>query len=155
MDAVILPFKRPGRALTCSPLPTLHARLIDTIAQTVMQDYAACPWPVIQDAIARADEALNNGESFFEAVEAAENVVLAHHQRGGNPLLADALAKQRRRRQDAFFHQAARVIRDRLKNRHVDVHYALARARRVIEGGGTINAALHHALGDDFESGGV
>lgn len=157
MDAVILPFKRPGRAAMSggSSSPTLRATLLEAIAQTVTQDYAACPWPVIQDAIACADEALNNGESFFVAVEAAENVVLAHHQHGGNPILAQALAMQRRRRQDAFFHQAARVIRDRLKNRYVDVHYALARARRVIEGGGTINAALHHALGDDFEIGSV
>lgn len=157
MDAVILPFKRPGRAALCdgSPSPTLRATLLDAIAQAVMQDYATCPWPVIQDAIASAGEALTEGGSFFDAIEASESVILAYHNIDGNLQLTNAIAKQRRRRQAAFFDQAARVIRDRLRNRHTDVHYALARARRVIEGGGTINAALCHALGDDFEIGSV
>lgn len=148
MNAVILPFKRPTDN---AHLSTLRATLLDTIAQVLMDDCADLPWEVIHEAICAAGEALSGGGSFLDAVEASEDTILAHHS-GNRPINA-AITLRRRERQDAFFQLAARIIEDRLKNQTWNKHYALARARRVIESGGTVGAALHHALGDTVYGG--
>lgn len=154
MNAVILPFRRPGRyaaPLTCSP--ALRATLLDSIAQVLMDDCADSPWWVVSEAIFAAGESLSGGGSFLDAVEAAEKVILAHHTARGNRAPIKNITANRRQRQEAFFQLAARIIEDRLKDQTWNKHYALARARRVIEGGGTVGAALHHALGDELNGG--
>lgn len=151
MNAVILPFKRQSQhVVSTAHLPALRATLLDTIAQVLMDDYADSPWEVIHEAICAAGEALSDGGSFLDAVEASENIILAHHVAHGNRPMAEAITSQRRQRQDAFFHLAALIIDDRLKDQTWNKHYALARARRIIEGGGTVGSALHHALGDEL-----
>lgn len=154
MNAVILPFKRQGQhTVLTAHLPSLRATLLDSIAQVLMHDYVDSPWEVIHEAICAAGEALSGGGSFLDAVEASENIILAHHVATGNRPMAESISAQRRQRQDAFFELASRIIEDRLKNQTWNKHYALARARRVIEGGGTVGAALHHALGDEIDGG--
>ena len=59
------------------------------------------------------------------------------------------LEQQRERRVAAFFAMAAGQIQYRLRNEpQIEYHRALVRARRVIEGDGTIGAAICRALGD-------
>lgn len=149
MSAVILPFKRaalPEHRLS------LHGLLLDTIAQSLMADYGNVTWPAVDDAIRAAGEALSGGGSFLDALDASEKIILAHAA-GGNAQILAALSAERQQRQAAFFAMAARMIEDRLQQQPWDKHYALSRARRVIEGGGTIGAALHHALGDNLQGG--
>lgn len=149
MSAVILPFKRtalPEHALS------LRGLLLDTIAQSLMADYGNVAWPAVDDAIRAAGEALSAGGTFLDALDASEKVILVHASGDNQPILA-ALSMERRQRQAAFFAMAARMIEDRLRDNPWNKHYALSRARRVIEGGGTIGAALHHALGDDPQGG--
>lgn len=146
MSAMILPFKRPAEN---AHLSTLRATLLDTITQVLMDDCADLPWEIIHEATCAAGEALSAGGSFLDAVEASENTILAT----GNRPIPAAITLRRHQRQAAFFQLAARIIDDRLKTKTWNKHYALARARRIIEGGGTIGAALHHALGDNFDGG--
>lgn len=153
MGAVILPFKRPHRSALLANLSVMRAALLDTIAQVLMHDNADSPWEVIHEAICAAGEALHGGGSFLDAVDAAENTLLAHHVACGNRPPAETTNAQRRERQDALFQIAACIIEHKLKEHTWNKHYALARARRVIEGGGTVGAALHHALGDDMHGG--
>lgn len=149
MSAVILPFKRaalPEHRLS------LRGLLLDTIAQSLMADYGHVTWPAVDDAIRAAGEALSAGGSFLDALDASEKIILVHASGDNQPIL-DALSTQRRQRQAAFFALAARMIDDRLQDKPWNKHYALSRARRVIEGGGTIGVALCHALGDDYTGG--
>lgn len=154
MSATILPFHKPDSrpVITQRMANSMQARILDDIAQVVLQDYAAWPYVVADEAIRAASEVLASGGSFLDAVEAAENIVISHSPAETRQLTA-SLLKRRARRQEAFFNLAARVIEDRLQAKPWDKHYALTRARRVIEGGGTINAALCHALGDDYTGG--
>ncbi len=156
MNATILPFARPAATAAVEKLPTkTRDLLMETISNVIVTDYAALPWTIIDEALRAASEALDAHGTFLDAVVACEHVLLTSHPgaQGRNHRLLEAIAKRRERRQQAFFSLAARIIEARLPAHGEHKHYALLRARRVIEGGGTINAALYHALGDDDAGG--
>jgi len=156
MSATILPFARPSATLATEKLPTkTRDTLLEAISNVVITDYAYLPWAIIEEALRAASDALDAGGMFLDAIVACDQVLLTSRpgQHGNNHRLLEAIAKRRERRQQAFFNLAARIIDARLQDHSEHKHYALLRARRVIEGGGTINAALYHALGDDYTGG--
>ncbi len=123
----------------------------EKIAQVIMQDYSDWPWPVVEQAIAAAKVSLDTDGTFLDAIEASEQVFVDNRRRTDHGRLA-LLEERRKHRRDAFFKLASREIKDRLagKASWLERHYALVRARRVIDGGGTIGAALRHALGPEW-----
>lgn len=136
MGAVIdLDMARRARAVR--PNPTmLRAIVHSATAQSVMEQYADRPWPVVDDAIRVAHEALDGGATILQALAVAEQCISRHKP-----------SCLRERHNNAFFAMAARQIRDRLRNRpQVNYHRALIRARRIIEGGGSVGLAIYHAL---------
>lgn len=167
MSATILPFTRPSadalidlrkskmESIVESLSQKTRETLLENLSSVLMADHAALPWVVIDEALRAASEALEAGGMFLDAIVACEQVILAQRESetGRNHKLIDTIFRRRERRHQAFFNLAARVIDARLPGNSVHKHYALLRARRVIEGGGTINVALRHALGDDDTGG--
>ncbi len=154
MTAIIIDLesvrRRTPRAEPVAPATAFRDRVKHDIAQVVMEDYSDWPWPIVQQAIAAAAARLDADGTFLDAVETAEQVFLDH--RAAESGKRDLVVQRRQHRREAFFRQAARTIDDRLRGtgKWLQRHYALVRARRVIDRGGTIGAALRAALGEDW-----
>lgn len=128
---------RRRRVVADRPKPSmLRAIVHSATAQSVMDQHGTRPWPEVEEAIKTAHQALDAGATIMEALAAADECISRHQP-----------AWKREQRNCAFFALAARQIRDRLRGRpHINYHRAMVRARRIIEGGGTIGLALYHAL---------
>jgi len=154
MTATIIDFEsiraRTPRAESVVPTVTFRDRVKHDIAQVVMEDYSDWPWPIVQQAIAAAAACLDADGTLLDAVEASEQIFLDHHPIESGK--RDLVAQRRQHRRAALFRQAARTIDERLRGtgKWLQRHYALVRARRVIDRGGTIGAALRAALGEDW-----
>lgn len=136
--------------------------LPDAFRQSIMADHDRVPFMVLAKAIAAAETAYKHGLDFVGVFEAASEVV-ADYATGLNDARAVVLHERNRGRLQrwrarAFQYRLSRVhdhVRARMCGMSdLSVHYAMVRARRVLEGGGTVPAAIYHALGyggDDFE----
>jgi hypothetical protein len=117
----------------------------DSVAQVIMENFRQHRVFAIAEGIGAANRVIDGGGSFIEAVDAAEKAILIADEKV--PLdwaaLKKAMAIVRRERLDP-------VLRARMAGRPEDqIIAALARAHRVLDGGGTMGAAMWRALGDD------
>lgn len=149
MSAIIYNFDATRRA-PATGNTTLRDRIKGQIAQAIMEDYGDWPWPVVKQAIEAAGDRIDRDGTLLDAIEASEQVFLDH--RAAEAGKRNLIAQRRQHRREALFRQAARAINGRLhsKGQWLHRHYALLRARRVIERGGTISAALRDALGEGW-----
>jgi hypothetical protein len=149
MAVIQLSDYRPRR-----PLPDHHQRmeeareiLRDAIARTITEDYAGLPIVTVSLAIAEANRVLAEEGSFADAVEASAAVL----RRAMADIGRCAALWEMRYLKAARFKVVSAVLRERWTAEHrpaEDYHYAVCRARRVIDGGGCISIALYQALGD-------
>ncbi|MCK7495213.1 MAG: hypothetical protein MZW92_32030 [Comamonadaceae bacterium] len=138
-------------------LPDHHRRMEearaiikDAIARTITEDYAGLPIVTVSLAIAEANSALDEDGSFADAVEAS-SVVLRQAMAEAAITVLHAPLWEMGYLKAASSRVVAAVLRERWTAEHrpaEDYHYALCRARRIIDGGGCINIALYQALGD-------
>lgn len=141
------------------PAPTFRDAIKDVITQEAMREYAAATVDALKQAIEASNRIIDAGGTFMEAMEAIEAIVQDHQiinaatlEEQRNAKRLDVFNRRRDRLTEAMLSLVNRHIRDRLTHRtDMDVHYAILRARRVLEGGGTLGCALYHALGHELD----
>ena len=152
MSATVLLFDEARRKRAGGGRTGQRAMILDAIAQGLMADFACWPWVIVDEAIRKAAESLDAGGSFLDAIEASEQIMLNHKtETTGSGQRLKLILQRRERRQQVHFCMAARIINRKINNA-LQRHHALLRARRIIEGGGSINAALYGALGNSEEA---
>ncbi len=117
----------------------------DSVTQVIMENFKQHRVFAIAEGIGAANRVLDGGGSFLDAMDAAEKAILIADEKVTLDwaALKKAMAIVRRERLDP-------VLRARMAGRPDDqVTAALERAHRVLDGGGTMGAAMWHALGDD------
>lgn len=142
-----------------NPAPTFRDAIKDVLSQEAMREYASAPIEALTQAIEASNRIIDAGGTFMEAMEAIEAIVQDHQrikavaiEEERNAKLIEVFHRRRGRLTDAMLSLVNRHIRDRLTHRtEMDIHYAILRARRVLEGGGTLGCALYHAIGHDID----
>jgi hypothetical protein len=117
----------------------------DSVTQVIMENFRQHKVFAVAEGIGAANRVIDGGGSFLDAMDAAEKAILI----AGEKVVLDwgalkkAMAIIRRERLDP-------ILRARMAGRPEDqVAAALARAHRVLDGGGTMGAAMWGALGDE------
>lgn len=137
--------------------PCLRDQLEDAIATYLRSTYPHYPWMAHMDATDVARAMLDQGGSLTDAREAAEQSMLLRYQPSSEDdrQTATDIAnewrsinyKLRTSLIEAQMTKVMREIKPRLRDKPLAVIFeAQERARRVLEGGGTISAAVYRAL---------
>lgn len=142
-----------------SPAPTFRDAIKEVLTQEAMREYAAVPLDVLKQAIDASNRIVDAGGTFMEAMEAIEEIVQVNQKMQAltleeqrNAKRIEVFYRRRDRLTEAMLSLVNRHIRDRLTHRtDTDIHYAILRARRVLEGGGTLGCALNQAIGPDLD----
>lgn len=117
----------------------------DSVAQAIMENFRQHRVFAIAEGIGAANRVIDNGGSFLDAMDAAEKAILISDEEVALywSAVKKTMAMVRRERLDP-------ILRARMAGRPDDqVIAALARAHRVLDGGGTMGDAMWRALGDD------
>lgn len=139
-------------------VPTFRDAIKDVITQEAMREYVTVPADIVKQAVEASNRIIDAGGTFMEAMEMVEAIVEDGRRQIEQPQLnieslynAERLAifyRRRDRLTEAMIGLVNRHIRDRLQGHSdIDIHYAIVRARRVLDGGGTLGCALYHAIG--------
>jgi len=115
-----------------------RALIVDAMTKVIMEDYAALPLATTTLAIQECSRVMYDGGCFLKAFEAAADVL--RRNLPDKPFLWEFGFLKRAR--------MAIVEAEVRRRKPVDLHQALAMARRVIHGGGCIQVAIYHALGE-------
>lgn len=137
--------------------PSLRDQLEDAIATHLRQTYPQYPWMAHWDAIDVARTLLDRGGSVLDAREAAEQALLLRYRPSSETdwQTEQDIANEWRLINyklrcsivEAQLTKAMREIRTNLKDRPMaEIFDAMQRARRVLDGGGTVDAAVYQAL---------
>lgn len=141
------------------PAATFRDAIKDVLTQEAMREYACAPVEALKQAIEASNRIIDAGGTFMEAMEAIEAIVQDHQritavaiEEERNAKRLEVFYRRRDRLTEAMLSLVNRHIRDRLAHRtDMDIHYAILRARRVLDGGGTLGCALYHAIGHDLD----
>lgn len=125
----------------------------DSVAQVIMEHFKQHPVADIAAGIHAANRVIDGGGSFLAAMDSAEKTIqmaAACRVPDQNAVRLALFHKRRERRIAVFMELAECVLRMRLGGRpESEITAALDRARRVLNGGGTLCVAMYHALGDE------
>jgi hypothetical protein len=133
--------------------------LQDSVTQAVMDTFKNYPVAAVAIGIGSALVVQDRNGSFMSCMDAAEKTITDYTEQH----FPDAEALRNNERMIAFYQRRARriaafqslierQIRAQLSGRsETEVSSAVTRAHRVLAGGGTLGAAMCHAIGDDHE----
>lgn len=147
------------RKIIKKPAATFRDAIKDVLTQEAMREYASAPVEALKQAIEASNRIIDAGGTFMESMEAIEAIVQDHQriravalEEERNTKRLEVFHRRRDRLTEAMLSLVNRHIRDRLAHRSdMDIHYAILRARRVLDGGGTLGCALYHAIGHDLD----
>lgn len=163
MSAVILDFRTAMRRRTdrhrraTDAKPCAH----DAVAQAVMEQFKSYPVSIVESAIQAAQINLTEGGGFVSAMDAAVRMVadLAKEaDRDGefaarNQQRLDMLDRNREKRANYLHGITEKMICAHLRGHpEPEIKNAIARARRVLLGGGSLCNAIYHATKIGTES---
>jgi hypothetical protein len=117
----------------------------DSVAQVIMENFRQHKVFAIAEGIGVANRVIDGGGSFLDAIDAAEKAILIADEKVALDwaTLKNEMTIVRRERLEP-------ILRERMAGRPDDqVTAALECAHRVLDGGGTMGAAMWRALGDD------
>jgi len=125
------------------------------LKRTIEEHYARWPRLAVEAGVRAGRIALVCDQEFNEALQTAEQTITTYTRRRwpthpevrrANRL---AVLQERRKRRIAAFHSLVeRQLRAQLQGQPESVVYmAICRAHRVLDGGGTLCAAMYHAIG--------
>lgn len=155
MSAMVLDFQRAVRRRN-GVVAQRNAGLgvDDAITQAVMDTFAIYPIDIIAAGIQSARDSLAAGSGFMQCMDAAAHTIAilapavdinAAIEASGHVSL-DQLLERRDRRTTALLEISERMIRSYLKDRPEDeIAMAIARANRVLMGGGSLCNSIYHA----------
>jgi len=154
---MIIPFDRHRRAAAPPPRRPQAETVKDILGQELLREYAAWPIEVVVAAVNASRVMIDQGGTFIDAMEAADRVIRAwtpiHNQPAAGAARDFARIMLYRRRRARMVEAIMRVLEPAVRARmagHVEANIAdaIARARRVIEGGGDYYRAMFRAVGD-------
>lgn len=157
MSATILHFDEHRRRAQQRCGEAMILSIKDSVTQTIMHDYMHLPLATVALAIHAANQAIDLGGGLVGAVIASEDIIQTRCPGAvaigtqGTQRLEIFLNSLHQHRVSAFLSLVGRQLQYLLSGRpQQEYHLAMVRARRVLDCGGTICAAMYHALGDDW-----
>lgn len=127
----------------------------EAIIRTLVEDYTGLPLVTIAAAIADVVKVLDDGGSLADAVESSAIILRQARTQSSpvnNPTIIQPFLWELKYLKNARFRVAAALICDHWRRYGLprdDYEGAIRRARRIIDGGGTIATALYQAIGKD------
>jgi hypothetical protein len=154
---MIIPFDQRRRAAAPPPRRPQAETVKDILGQELLREYAAWPIEVVEAAVNASRAMIDQGGSFIDAMEAADRVIRTWAP-GPDQSITDAARNFTRimlyrRRRARMVEAIMKILEPRVRARmagHVEANIAdaIARARRVLEGGGDYYRAMFRAVGD-------
>ena len=129
----------------------LYDKYRESLTRCIEHDYAEYAPDILDQAIAAGHCVLNRYGTFIEAMNASEAFLRCYGHGADCFRNSSRLTNYLEVREEfvsRLFYVVVKEVRAAIPNSPaLEAHQAMVRARRVLEGGGSIGVAIYHALG--------